>query len=215
MAVTPGSRGGKRDSSQRTQGRRRTLYGLNVAVAVVAAVLVVVLGNAAVDYAYRHVPPQWRSWVRYDLTATRSQTLAPQTRRILQNLGRDVRLVAVLRVDDAPSQEVADLLAEYARYSNRVSVELIHPDRDAARLAGLYDQLQERFAAELGPLREAVAGGLDTLDTVRGELDTMAERFFALADSDELADGRSGIGCWCWVRSCGGRTGSIRARPSS
>ncbi len=172
-----------------TQKKRRALYGLNVAVAVAAAVLLVVLVNAAVDYGYRHAPPAWRSWVRYDLTATRSQTLSPQTRRVLQGLGRGVRLVAVMRVNDTSAQEAADLIAEYARYSNRVEAEFIHPDRDAERLASLYSSLQGRFADEVDPLRGAVVGGLDTLDAVGGELDAVAERFFALAESAELADG--------------------------
>ena len=182
----PGTRSVPAASSQ---GKRRALYGLNVAVAVAAAVLLVVLVNAAVDYGYRHAPPAWRSWVRYDLTATRSQTLSPQTRRVLRSLGRDVRLVAVMRVNDASAQEAADLIAEYARYSNRVDAEFIHPDRDTERLASLYSSLQGRFADEVDPLRGAVVAGLDTLDAVRGELGAMAERFFGLAESAELADG--------------------------
>lgn len=172
------------------QATRRLKYGLNVAVAVVAALALVVLVNALVDWQVRRLPIGAKSLLRYDLTATRAYTLAPQTLRMLSGLDQDVRLVAVLRVDDKNGRDVADLLEEYARTSSRVGVEIIHPDRELARLEDFYRQLESRFEDETAPLRSAVDAGLSAMDILIGDIEAMKSRVVALMDDPDLAEGR-------------------------
>ncbi|MEM8738006.1 MAG: hypothetical protein AAGG38_05955 [Planctomycetota bacterium] len=170
------------------QGRRRALYSLNVTVALVAALIVVVLLNVLADSQVRRLPAGAKSLLRYDLTATRSLTLAPQTRRVLAELDRDARITAVLRIDDKQSQDVADLLAQYADQSPRVSVETIHPDREIARLETFYRGLESRFTEETAPLRAAVTAGLAALSDLTDEIDSLQKQVAALAQDPALAE---------------------------
>jgi hypothetical protein len=167
------------------------VYGSNVLIAVIAAVAAVILLNAVVDYGYRKLDPAWREWARLDLTATRSQTLAPQTRQVLEVTDRDIRLVAVLRDGDTPRRDVADLLAEFDRYSPRLSVETIHPDREPQRLEAFYESLQSRFNDATAPLRSAVDRGMVTLEQVRAELESLTQTLDELVDATGEQAGRT------------------------
>ncbi len=171
-----------------SQGRRRALYGLNVAVAVVAAVAIVVLVNVLVDWQYRRLPAALKDMVRFDLTATRAYTLAPQTRSVLADLEGDHRIVAVLRVDDKNGQDAADLLQQYARYGSNISVDIINPDRELPRLESFYSTLETRFTEETAPLRAAVEAGLRSLDALADDLASLRETFAQLAADESLDD---------------------------
>lgn len=172
------------------QNTRRLKYGLNVAIAIVAALALVVLVNVLVDWQVSRLPVGAKSLLRYDLTATRAYTLAPQTQQLLSALDEDVRLVAVLRVDGKNGQDLSDLLDEYARTSNRVDVEVIHPDRELARLEDFYRQLEARFDEETAPLRDAVTAGLSAMDTLTDDIEQMKSRVVELAADAELGEGR-------------------------
>jgi hypothetical protein len=163
-------------------------YGLNVAVAVVAAVVLVVLVNVLIDWQVRRVPGAVKPWLRYDLTATRAYTLAPQTQRLLSDLDGDWRAVAVLRVDDKNGQDVADLLDEYARYSANLEVQRIDPDREPERLEAVYEEVEARFAEETAPLREAVARGVEALNQLAEDFAAMQVTFGELALSEDSAN---------------------------
>ena len=63
---------------------RRIKYGLNVAILVFAALVIVIIINWI---AVRNVS-KWGNWTRLDLTATREYTLSPQTRQVLNQIGR-------------------------------------------------------------------------------------------------------------------------------
>lgn len=171
-----------------TQVKRRTKYGVNVAIAVVIALALVVVINALVDWQVRQLPVGAKSWLRYDLTATRAYTLAPQTQKLLSELNNDLSLTAILRIDDKNGQDVADLLEEYAQVSNRLTIELIHPDRDLARLETFYGQLEARFADETGPLAAAVTTGLDGLGRLADDVAAMKEQIDQITADEALAE---------------------------
>ena len=176
------------DAPAAGQARRRLTYGLNVAVAIVAAIALVILANVLIDWQVRRLPAGLKPWLRYDLTATRAYTLAPQTRKLLAELDEDWQMVAVLRVDDKNGQDDADLLQEYARYSARLQIQQIHPDCDLARLEAFYRRLEARFANETQPLREAIGRGLDHLASLADDLAEMQSTFASLAADPDTAD---------------------------
>lgn len=175
----------------RNQSKRRAVYGLNVAVAIAAAVAVVVLINVVVDWQYNSLPPRIKDFVRYDLTATRAHTLAPQTRNLLAGLDADREMVAILRVDDRDSQDVADLLAEYARYSPHLDLTLIHPDREPTRLEAFYQSIEHRYDDQTGELRAAIVAGLGSVDQLIEDLAALRESFKTLADDPVVTDGET------------------------
>jgi len=172
------------------QGKRRVVYGLNVVVAVVVAFALVVLVNVIVDWQYRRLPAGIKPLLRYDLTATRAYTLAPQTHKVLSGLDGEVRFVAVLRVDDKNSQDVADLLDEYARYTSNLSVDIIHPDRELPRLEKFYAELEARFTQETAPLRLAVEAGLGSLGELVGDFGSLKVEFEKLASDEKTPKGK-------------------------
>ncbi|MBB6430882.1 DUF7088 domain-containing protein [Algisphaera agarilytica] len=170
------------------QNTRRAKYGLNVAIAILVAVALVVVVNALVDWQVRQLPAGAKSWLRYDLTATRAYTLAPQTQKLLSELDDQITLTAVLRVDDKNGQDVADLLEEYADASNWLDIELIHPDRDLARLENFYRQLEEHFADETAPLEAAVTTGLEHLDRLSNDVAEMKGKIDTIVADDSWED---------------------------
>lgn len=206
-----------------SQGKRRALFGLNVVVAVVAALILVVLLNVLVDWQYRRLPGGLKPLLRYDLTATRAYTLAPQTRKLLADLEEPLRLVAVLRVDDKNSQDVADLLDEYSRYTSRLDVDVIHPDRELARLEAFFGQLESRFAEETAPLAAAIDRGMSDLEELTDGFAELQTTFAELANDEQTAEGelRQGLQVFSnqlgdLVARCRGDAQSLRqelARP--
>ncbi|MEM9915638.1 MAG: hypothetical protein AAF911_11805, partial [Planctomycetota bacterium] len=97
-------------------------------------------------------------------------------------------VTAILRVDDKNGQDVADLLDEYAEASNRLDIELIHPDRDLPRLEAFYRQLEDRFADDTAPLEAAVAVGLETLGGVAENVAAMKREIDQIIADESLTD---------------------------
>ncbi len=148
-----------------TQTARRAKYGLNVAVAVVAALAIAVLVNVLAARYLTALPP-------IDLTATGQYSLSPQTRKLLAGLDADYQIITLFAgsanaVEDQRIQRAKDLLDQYGRYSTRLSVEHINPDLQVGRLESFYEQLQSRYAAELQPSRDAIAAAQKDLASLR------------------------------------------------
>jgi ABC-type uncharacterized transport system involved in gliding motility auxiliary subunit len=84
----------------------------------VAAVLVVLaLAFTAADRTRR-------TW---DLTAERSLSLSPETKRVVDGLDRDVSVTAFIARDAPGRAEVAALLARYRRLDSQIEVRLVDP----------------------------------------------------------------------------------------
>lgn len=168
----------KPDDRVQTQASRRLKYGVNVAVAVVAAVVLVVLVNWIAS----------RQYVPIDLTATRQYSLSDQTRRILGRLDADYRIVTLFRPTSIHMQRVGDLVDLYDRYSDKLSVERIDPDRDIARRDAFFAQLVERHEREIAPVRDAVEEGRAALDAVAQEMGALVEPLQQAIDDPQLQD---------------------------
>src|SRR5690606_40365762 len=106
-----------------TQATRRLKYGLNVAVAAIAAIGLVVLLNWIA----------YRQYVRFDWTATRKYSLSQQTEKVLANLKGDHRVVMLFPADQPELAQVRDLIGEYGRYAGNLQVQYIDPDLEVAR----------------------------------------------------------------------------------
>ena len=104
---------------------RRGRYGTNVLVMTVAFSVIVILANFFLYHS---------SWGRWDVTATRVFTLAPQTVRVLDNLERPVRanvfMVPSPSQIDLVRQQTEDLLNEFARRGGKFTYRFIDPELD-------------------------------------------------------------------------------------
>lgn len=190
-----------------TQSSRRLKYGLNVAVAILAAAALTCLLNWLVDRQVRRVGASYRSLVRYDLTRTRQYSLSPQTLAVLKDTTEEVRIVTLLSRQDPPRegrediikayQEVAlaidrtrDLVDEYAQYSNKIKVEHISPDTDVARTKAFYDDMKKRLAPRLAPLQTAVEAGKAAILDLRKAAAAQRPRIEQAAKNPALPEGR-------------------------
>ncbi len=95
------------------QGRSGRLSA-NMAVLTVAVLGLIVIANYL---GYRHHK-------RFDLTSEGLYSLSDQTRKILTNLPKDVK---VMKFDQQPDQQLADQMAEFKYVSNKLSYEFIDP----------------------------------------------------------------------------------------
>lgn len=155
--------------SHDTQAKRQARYGTNVAVAVVAAVVLVVLINWIAERQLRkNLPASAWKWVRYDFTAQRQYSLSPQTLQILGNLKEPVQIVTLLASDSAyDAGQVIDLIDEYGRYSDKLSVDHYNPARDIAQMEIFLKSLRERYSQPLAATEAAVKGGRAALAEAR------------------------------------------------
>jgi len=169
-----------------SQSTRRAKYGLNVLVAVAAAIAIVVLLNWI---GHRH-------FQRFDFTATRQYSLSPQSLKVLQNLEGEYQIVTLLSDPaTAPTQvrasalrQAGDLVEEYDRYSDAVEVQRIDPNQ-ITRLESFYQQMLERFEGDLSPIEQAIDSGRQQLDTLRGDLQTQLGLLRDTLDDPALEDG--------------------------
>lgn len=171
-----------------TQTRRRTIYSLNVAIAIIAAVGVVVLVNWVVDRQYRQISPSVKDWIRFDLTATRQYSLSPQTKQTLGRLDQAVTVYTLFRDTRPELKRVRDLVDEYGRYSPELDVQHIDPDLDLTGLETFYEQLTKRFEGELKPMRNAIDQARQALDQVADQTVGLLVPTKELAEHPELND---------------------------
>ncbi len=99
---------------------RQARQGGNVTLASVAFIGLLAVGNWFVN---RH-SPQW------DLTANRIYTLSDQSAKVLNGLQQDVKITAFFpsQQEDAYVRGTKDLLRQYDRRSDKVTVEFVDPD---------------------------------------------------------------------------------------
>lgn len=96
---------------------RSTRYGTNVVLGSI--VFLAILG--VLNYlGARHSK-------RFDLTEQKVYSLSEQSINVVKNLQQELKLLAF--VEGGINPELRDLLANYARYSDKVSYELIDPDK--------------------------------------------------------------------------------------
>jgi len=145
--------------SARAVWNRRFKYGANVAVLIVAMLVIVLLVNWMAAVRVR----AWGVNARFDFTATRQYTLSPQTRQLLAALETDVRIITLFAgglTDAETARRIShfrDLLDEYEmRSAGKVEVEHLDPIRDIERFEQLTRQIQERYDDELAPARAAI-----------------------------------------------------------
>jgi ABC-type uncharacterized transport system involved in gliding motility auxiliary subunit len=102
-------------------GKRTTMYGLNLAVAVLVMLAILVL----IQLIFTHNKTLNH---RFDLTEAKIYSLSEQSISILESLQKDVTVTAFYQ--DAQDKEVMENLLElYDRYSPRFSYELLDTDR--------------------------------------------------------------------------------------
>ena len=167
----------KRKTSSDSQAVRRIKFGLNVAVAVIAAVGIVVLVNWIAS----------RQYLRADLTRGRSYSLSDQSRTVLNKLEGDYRIVTLLPGDREARDEqtalvyrrIRDLAEEYARYADNVTAERLDARADLTRAEGLNTAIAAAFRDELGPVTEAIEQGRAALREVEPINDKLIEVMMA------------------------------------
>ena len=183
--------------SSPTQAARRAKYGINVTIAVVAALLIVIGLNVIVDRGFRRLSegsPGATEWLRYDLTATRQYSLSPQTVRVLSELEGDYTIVALIDPraqtleEVVQIQRVIDLVQEYGRYSPRLTVERINPATDVTQADRLYQRILERYESALQPMIDATREGRAALNTVGEQLAAVTALMGAAAEEDGLTN---------------------------
>jgi hypothetical protein len=157
----------KKPRGPKGQFSRRAVYGLNVTVAIVAALLVVILLNVVVDRGYRRIQPTVKQWLRYDLTATRRYSLSEQTQQVLADLDGRYRIYTLFRGTNVHRQRIKDLTNEYNLYGQeKVSVTHLPFDVDVAGRQEFYGALKDHFASDLQPLQQAIEEGRSSLEAV-------------------------------------------------
>ncbi len=179
-----------------SSNRRRTKFLVNFVISITAAVLIVVLVNVITDRGFTMLSKsgnQATRYMRYDLTATRQFSLAPQTLKVLRSLEEDYTFVSVINPDTAQKQRVNDLVNEYALYSKHVIAEQLNPLVDVAGTDRFYGQLQMRYASHLEPMAKAVDEGLAVLGKVAEAMVPVEEQLRELS-VEESVDANSRLG---------------------
>lgn len=169
------------------QAVRRTKYGLNVTIAIVAAMGLLIVVNA-IAFLYL------RKSRTLDLTATGQYTLAPQTIQLLRSLEGEYRIVTLFRSQDPvlkPEQvtRAKDLIDQYSRYHRNLSVTHIDPDWQLGRLERFQSELRQRYAGELQPLEQAIQQSQQTLDQIRQTLPSQKALLMKAAQDPAIGQG--------------------------
>jgi len=99
-------------------GRSGKLGANTVAISVAVIVILGILNFLG----YRHHK-------RFDLTSEGLYTISDQTKKILGNLQKDVKVMRFDR-DNPDAQKLSDLMAEFKYYSKRISYEQIDPQKN-------------------------------------------------------------------------------------
>ncbi len=197
---------GVRDQSQaggaaaraHTQGRRRWKYGSNV---ILSCVVVIVLAGL-LTYAAQRLTRKYG--LRSDTTAGKVHSLKPQSVNIVRGLKQKVRLVGLYPTYDKQEYEkgeqreaaereaaqrgmVADLLDEYRRAGNDISVEMIDPLHEPSQINKLVQDVSTRYGAEGKAYEEFFAQLPGVLDKLKAEASKEAALQEALP-IDEIKD---------------------------
>jgi len=161
-----------------TQSKRRVRYGLNVAVAVIAAVGIVVLVNWI----------GYRQFVRLDFTATRQYSLSPQTLNVLKNLEGEYRLVTLFSRSGPYIDQARDLVSEYERYGRALTTRHIDPAQELGRLEAFYGELRQRYALQTTPLEGIISEARDTLRGMQEQAQATLDPLRAVLEDPAMVD---------------------------
>ena len=162
-----------------TQSGRRVKYGTNVAVAVVAAVLIVIVINAI---GYKRL---FR--VRLDLTASHRWSLSKQTRKVVKDLDGEYQMVMLLSEANEYHQRARDLIAEYGYLSGQLVVQEINPSNEG-RMLKFYGNLLKGYEDRLAPLKDAVEQSRASAQTMRREVQEQLDLVRKVLDNPSLSD---------------------------
>jgi len=103
---------------------RQAVYGANVIVAVTLGIGIAVVINVIVAQSFDK---------EFDCTAEKAFTLSEQTKKILQNLDKDVKITGFFNTDTSSAtlqqqyEQAQDLLGRYERASKNIKLEFIDP----------------------------------------------------------------------------------------
>jgi len=101
---------------------RTALYGMNATV-VIFVFLGILIGINLLTHHHKFL---------WDLTESSVYTLSPQTRKIVQNLPRKVKMTAFFQVGNPARDEFQQLVDGYKELTDQIEVELVDPDRQPA-----------------------------------------------------------------------------------
>lgn len=101
---------------------RTALYGMNATV-VIFVFLGILIAINVLTFHHKYL---------WDLTESSVYTLSPQTRKIVQNLPRKVKMTAFFQIGNPGRDEFQQLVDGYKELTNQIEVELVDPDRRPA-----------------------------------------------------------------------------------
>ena len=155
-----------------SQKQRWIKYGGNVVLTIVVAVVVAVLAIYLGQTFHG----------RKDTTAAHTHSLSDPTIDLIQNLPSKVKLVSlytkVKRVDDTGKseaggpdsavryREVSDLLEEYQRKGKNISIEVIDPYAEPAKVQQLFDEVSNKYGNNVNVYRDTLADFSKTVDEI-------------------------------------------------
>ncbi|MEE3346545.1 MAG: Gldg family protein [Nitrospinota bacterium] len=99
---------------------RSALYGANTLV-LTAIFLGILIFLNLLTFRHKH---------RFDFTEGGYFTLAPQTKKFISNLPREVKLTAFFQTDSAEKIAFANLIAGYLEETNKISLQYVDPDKN-------------------------------------------------------------------------------------
>ena len=101
---------------------RSVLYGTNTLILTIIVLGILIFINLL---AFRHKQ-------RFDFTEGGFYTLAPQTKKLVSNLPREVKLTAFFQTESPEKIAFADLIAGYLEETNNIKLHYIDPDKNPA-----------------------------------------------------------------------------------
>ena len=164
-----------------TQSGRRVKYGMNVTIAVAAAVLIVILINII---GYKRLFN-----LRWDLTASHRWSLSEQTRKVVKDLEGEYRVVTLLSEANVYHKQAKDLIAEYGYLSDQLVVQEIDPSNEA-RMLEFYGDLLDGYKSQLAPLKDAVEQGKESIGGLSQEVQEQLELLEKVLADPALSDAR-------------------------
>ena len=99
---------------------RSALYGANTLV-LTAIFLGILIFLNLLTFRHKH---------RFDFTEGGYFTLAPQTKKFISNLPREVKLTAFFQTDSAEKIAFANLIAGYLEETNKIKLKYVDPDKN-------------------------------------------------------------------------------------
>jgi len=171
---------------RRAEGRVQTVAG--------AALVLAIVGMT--NYlSFRH-------FQRWDWTSQGVFTLSERSRQVLRELGTDVEIHVVMSSAEGNYQELRELLERYRAVTQRIRLDFVDPDREAAE----YRVLAERFGIGSSQSTDGTVGADVALVMVAGDRTWKVTRDDLVSvDMESLQEGESRLD----VRSEQAVTGGI------